>query len=85
MANTAYALKTHDKSREMHLFTGDFTPYDLILQCKTGSKSVCTEVEKEDCSRIEFNCKNEQEARDLCAKIGRKVCANCIKELYKTL
>ncbi|WP_268907627.1 hypothetical protein [Arcobacter venerupis] len=32
-----------------------------------------------------FACKDENEARKLCAEHGRKVCANCIRELYKTI
>lgn len=85
MTNTAYGLKVHDETNEMHLFAGKFTPHDLMHKCNASIESVCKEVKKADCKTTTFTCKNEQEARDLCAKIGRSVCANCIKELYKTL
>lgn len=85
MARTAYTLKIHDKTQEMHLFSGKFTPENLAYKCNSNALSVCKEVKKSDSSKNEFACQDEQEARKLCAKIGRKVCANCIKELYKTL
>lgn len=85
MAKIAYTLKIHDKSHEMHLFEGEFTPNDLMYPCNSGSTSVCKEVKKSNCSKNNFACKTEQETRELCAKIGRNVCANCIKDLYKTL
>lgn len=81
MINVAFTLKKHDKTNEAHLFAGDFTP----TACNSGSSSVCKEVSNSDCSNNTFTCKNEQEARELCAKLGRVVCANCVKELYKTL
>lgn len=85
MAKTLYTLKIHNRTQEMHLFSGKFTPEDLLHDCSIGSESVCGEVYKKDSSKSEFTCKDEQKARELCAKIGRKVCANCIQELYKTL
>lgn len=81
MSKIAYTLKIHNKTQEMHLFVGGFTQDG----CTSGASSVCKEVKKTDCSKNNFACKNEQEARELCSKIGRSVCANCIQELYKTL
>lgn len=82
----AYTLRTHGIKKERHIFVGAFTP-DGVTDCNMSSQSACKEVAKADCSRSvdDFQCKNEQEARDLCAKLGRSVCANCIQELYKTI
>lgn len=85
MAKIAYTLKIHNRTQEMHLFSGKFTPEDPVYPCTSKSSSVCGEVYKIDSSKNEFSCKDEQTARELCAKIGRQICANCIKELYKTI
>lgn len=82
----AYTLRTHPTTGERHLFTGKFTPNGPSL-CNMSANSACKGVVNTECSKLQgdFDCRNEQEARDLCAKLGRSVCANCINELYKTV
>lgn len=81
----AYTLKEHKETGEYHIFVGELTPHDLNYKCSSKRLSDCEQMEKSDSKKNIFACKNENEARVLCAKYGRKVCANCIRELYKTL
>jgi hypothetical protein len=41
-------------------------------------------MDKTQNERNIFVCKNEQEAREECAKHGRKVCGTCVSHLYTT-
>lgn len=81
----AYTLKEHLSTGEFHLFVGKFLPYGEDYKCDSSYKSDCNDMENKDSKRNVFACKDEDEARELCAKYGRKVCANCIRELYKTI
>ena len=81
----AYTLKEHKNTGEYHIFVGKFLPDDSEYPCNSNNNSDCNEMTKNDSKRNIFACKNENEARKLCAEYGRKVCANCIRELYKTI
>lgn len=81
----AYTLKEHKNTGEYHIFVGTFLPNDDEYPCNSKYNSDCKEMTKDDSKRNIFACKNENEARKLCAEYGRKVCANCIRELYKTI
>lgn len=81
----AYTLKEHKVTGEYHIFVGDFFKRDNEMKCDSLAKSDCKAMEKIDSKGNIFTCKDENEARILCAKHGRKVCANCIMELYKNI
>ena len=81
----AYTLKEHKLTGEYHIFVGNFLPKGSDYPCNSNYLSDCKEMTKNDSKRNIFTCEDEQNARELCAKYGRKVCANCIRELYKTI
>lgn len=82
MSEAAYTLKKHRDTEELHLFEGVFTKEN---KCTSNDDSICGAMQKSDSSVNKFACVDEKNARIKCAHIGRVVCANCIKELYKTL
>jgi hypothetical protein len=79
----AYTLKKRKDTEEYHLFEGIFIEEN---KCNTHltKKSICGEMDKTQNEKNIFECKNEQEARELSAKLGRKVCGTCISHLYET-
>lgn len=81
----AYTLKEHKYTGEYHIFVGEFLPKGSDSICNSQGKSDCKAMEKADSKGNIFACKDETEARKLCATYGRKVCANCIMELYKNI
>lgn len=81
----AYALREHKTTGEYHIFVGKFLPKGSEHLCDSSNTSDCKEMTRADSIKNIFICKDEEEARKLCAEHGRKVCANCIRELYKTI
>lgn len=81
MSKAAYTLKKHKDTKELHLFKGSFKEDG---GCTSSAKSICQAMDKSDSSGNRFSCADENEAREECAEIGRKVCANCVKDLYTT-
>ncbi len=81
----AYTLKEHKDTGEYHIFVGEFLPKGSEYICDSQPNSDCKAMKKADSKRNIFACKDETEARKLCATYGRKVCANCIMELYKNI
>ena len=80
----AYTLKEHKRTGEYHIFVGKFLPTGSNHKCDSTHKSDCQDMTKDDSLKNIFVCEDENESRRLCATYGRKVCANCIRELYKT-
>lgn len=78
----AYTLKKHKETAELHLFEGDMTPNNPDHKCTSGALSVCEKMKKVQSEKNIFACATEQEARDQCAKLGRKVCGICVSHLY---
>lgn len=76
----AYTLKKKKNTEEYHLFEGDFSQ----KPCTSENESICKKMEKSDSSGNEFQCLNENQARNEIAKIGRPVCGICTSHLYTT-
>lgn len=72
-----YTLKEHPRTGEYHLFEATPAPED---RCTPEKKSMCELMDTVK-GNI-FACKSEKEAFLECAKLGKKVCGNCMKELY---
>lgn len=81
MKKEAFTLKEHNDTTEYHIFKGDFTS----SPCNSMNSSICGAMSRSDSRDNIKVCLDEVEARIEFAKIGRKVCANCIQDLYKTL
>lgn len=77
-----YTLKKKDTD-EYHIFEGDM--YDNDNECTSNKISICEEMSKSESLKNIFACKNEEEARKMCAEYGRKVCGTCVSHLYKTI
>jgi hypothetical protein len=75
---TIYKAKKYENTDEIHLYKGT----KIISICTLEDVSLCTSVEDNPSAT---SCRDEQEMREWCAKLGRSVCANCVGELYKTL
>ncbi|WP_321516445.1 hypothetical protein [Marinifilum fragile] len=80
----AYTLKKKD-TNEYHIFEGEMYPPGGEYKCSSGRKSICEKMLKSESERNIFACKDEKEARKLCAEHGRKVCGTCVSHLYKTV
>lgn len=52
--------------------------------CTSGNISICKMMKKEESEKNIFACKNEDEARNECARNGRDVCGVCVSNLYTT-
>jgi len=74
----AYTLKKKKGTEEYHLFDGRMTAEG----CTSKQISVCGKMDKEESSGNEFSCEEEDSARKRCAKIGKKVCVDCIGHFY---
>jgi len=77
----AFTVKEHKATDEYHIFKGDFE----VDPCNSVNNSICGAMAKSDSKKNIAICLDEVEARKLLAKYGRKVCANCIGYLYKTI
>jgi hypothetical protein len=49
-----------------------------------SKKSICGAVEKQDNEKCRNPCVTITELREVAAKIGDKMCGNCMKSIYKT-
>jgi hypothetical protein len=74
----AYTLKKKKGSEEYHLFEGKMTDEG----CTSQQVSVCGKMDKSESGGNEFACEEEDSARKKCAKIGKKMCVNCISIFY---
>ena len=79
MAKIVYTLKQNPTTQEYHLF--EATP-NADNTCTPAGKSMCKAMDTR--KGFKFACKDEKEAFIECAKLGRAVCGNCMKELYGT-
>jgi hypothetical protein len=78
----AYTCKRDKDTNELHLFEGDMKPHDKQYSCTSKSSSVCKKMAKTQSAENIFTCKDEQEAREECAGLGRHVCGTCVSHLY---
>lgn len=77
----AYSLAKKVNTEELHLFEGQMTEN----ACTAAALSICRKMNrKEESAGWQFSCKDEEEARVLCANKGRKVCGTCVSHLYTT-
>lgn len=76
-----YTLMQKRKTEELHLFKGVDAKGN---ECTVGSKSLCKKMTSGESSKDIFECQDEQAARMECAREGRKVCGNCVSQLYTT-
>ncbi|PHR58995.1 MAG: hypothetical protein COA44_02270 [Arcobacter sp.] len=72
-----YTLKEHPRTEEYHLFMATPQPEG---KCTPEKKSMCRAMDNIKGSK--FACKDEKTAFIECAKLGKSVCGNCMKELY---
>ena len=79
MTDKIYTLKQHPRTNEYHLFIAKPTDDN---RCIPEKKSMCQAMERVDGSK--FACEEEADAFRECAKLGRQVCGNCMKELYSS-
>lgn len=78
----AYSFGTYEETGEIHIFEGYFNPEG---GCTKSMRCICKKVYKSECEFkyiITRMCLNEDEARKKAAKLGRKVCGNCVSSLY---
>ena len=79
MVEILYTLKQNPKTLEYHLF--EATPAEGT-SCTPSKKSMCKSMDY--VKGFKFACSDEKEAFAECTELGRKVCGNCMKELYGT-
>lgn len=76
----AYTLKMHEETGESHLFKGKMNVGRP--GCTASRQSICQKMTSSETLVQKFTCKNEDDARLLCAKVGRAVCGICTSHLY---
>lgn len=81
--NYLYSIRLDMKTGEYHLFKSNTAHLGGCVE--NESLSICKEVKQTDCEYAKMKCLHENEARNQCAYLGRKVCANCIGDLYRTI
>jgi hypothetical protein len=84
MNTIVYTLKKDEGTGELHLFEAEVSAKDPS-KCTPKPKSICEKMNKDQSIKNIFACKDEQVARELCAKLGRKVCGTCVSNLYATV
>jgi hypothetical protein len=80
MEQELYTLGESTKTGEYHLFKSHKKEADCIV----AGKSICKELTYDEIKSFYFSCEDEEEARENCCTLGRKVCGTCISDLYKT-
>ena len=79
----AYSFKKKTSTDEIHIFEGEFN-LDKT-SCHTDNNSICNKMKKSDGEFIlNGQCKDEQQAREKAANVGRSVCGDCVSHLYTT-
>lgn len=81
MSDDVYTLKKMKDTDECHLFKGKITSTD---KCSSNAKSICKKMSKSESEKNIFACEDEDTARSMCAKEGRKVCGPCVSHIYAT-
>ena len=81
MVNIVYTLKEHEDTNEFHLFE---TKIHFDKTRTQKSISICKKMNQKESIGNKFEVLREANARLKCAEIGRKVCGNCIRNLYST-
>lgn len=77
-----YTLVKRKQSGELHLFESVINDDS---KCEaTSNLSVCSAMNINQKGEAVFTCLVEDDARKECAKVGRAVCGNCVKNLYAT-
>jgi hypothetical protein len=75
-----YSLIKRKDTDELHLFNSRSTSEG----CKAEQCSICQKMKLYEMGEVIFACKDENETRKECAKLGRKVCGVCASNLYAT-
>jgi hypothetical protein len=83
MAEKAYTLKKSN-TNVYHLFEGTMYPPDSEYDCTYKDNSICEKMIASESIEDIFSCFTEDQAREKCAYIGRKVCGICVSHLYET-
>lgn len=84
-----YFSYRHLVTDECHIFHGTYNPYldkcgmDLERESICKKMKVMTNSERE--AEEIFECLNEQDARELCARLGREICGICVSNLYSNV
>jgi len=77
----AYSFMEKSNTKEIHIFEGKFTE----KSCTAPDPCICEKMDKSDGSWVNNGtCKDEQQAREKAAELGRKVCGDCVSHLYET-
>lgn len=83
-----YYIYRRPDSEEHHIFRGTWNP--ILRRCSIDDEltSICQKMElktpQERKAHEAFSCLDEQDARDQCAVLARKVCGICVSNLYAT-
>ena len=81
MSQERYGLRKNDESGEYHIYR---QVKKLDNKCYYIEKiSICKTIDFSESTEIHTACLNEEQARIQYAEMGRKICANCIQDLYK--
>ncbi len=86
IGDVVYTIKEKD-TNEYHIFEGKVTAISPILACDTqkATHSICEKLKNSESIKRYSSCSDENEARQDCLVLARKVCGNCVSHLYLTL
>ncbi|AQR72072.1 hypothetical protein BZG29_18455 [Janthinobacterium sp. LM6] len=84
-----YFSYRHLVTDECHIFHGKYNPTEKKCSIDKDRTSICQKMTiktaKEQEAEEVFECFNEQEAREKCARLGREVCGICVSNLYSNV
>ncbi|MEM6718900.1 MAG: hypothetical protein AAF611_06285 [Bacteroidota bacterium] len=80
MRKKVYILRERKSDGSLHLFLADPTDQNT---CQPQYYSICGQMTIEEEARTIFSCLSEERARKECAKIGRRMCSQCMSYLYR--
>ena len=63
---------------EIHLFPS----ITRANNCFAELNSICKKMKTEESEKSHFNCLDDEDARFVCANLGRTVCGTCVSSLY---
>ena len=81
-----YGLRQYGENDEYHLFRTETVYGDIYNNCKfLGNADCSSDIDIDNSSSTDYQCLSEEEMREECASLGRKMCGKCIQELYKNI
>jgi len=81
MSDERYGLRENNESGEYHIYRQK--KYINGKCYYEENLSICKAIDFDESTEVLEHCLTEENARLKYAELGRKICANCVQDLYK--